>query len=79
MSADPAINYSVVLIGCGNQGLNAEIVARLKQIDQIMIVDVKQPIIYELKAIPREPINFLLKEHGTYRQFEKRDKRKNFR
>ena len=69
----------VVIIGGGNQGLNAAITARLDQLDQVMLVDVQDPIAYEIKSFPREPISILLNQHGQYRQFEKRDKRKNFR
>lgn len=80
MSADPEVKFSTVVIGGGNAGLNSAILATLKQIDKIMVVDVQEPIVYALKALPR--INDALiniKKDGQYRQFEKRDKRKNFK
>lgn len=72
----------VVVIGGGNAGLAALIAARLNQIDNIMLID-DAPIVYAINVFPRmdECLVAIKKEHqhGAYRQFEKRDKRKNFK
>ena len=69
-----------VVIGVGNAGLSTAISAMLTATDAMMVLgEVAERTVYEFKAFPREPINIQLKEYGTYRKFEKRDKRKNFR
>lgn len=73
----------VVVIGGGNTGLGKAISAMLTATDAMMVLgEVAEKTVFEFRAFPREPIDILLvehKQHGAYRQFEKRDKRKNFR
>lgn len=83
----------LLVVGGSNQGLSAALLAILAQKNDVILTD-KMPgcggdpfksqkeIVYEIKSsemltgrVKTKPI----KQHGQYRQFEKRDKRKNFR
>jgi len=75
-------NHGVVLIHGGNIAIAESITHMLSAMDNVVVVVIEQ----------QEPVSINLNnfgcigeilpiknEHGSYRQFEKRDKRKNFR
>lgn len=76
MSADLETEFKVVVIGGGNVGRKALVTSMLSKLDNVVVVD--NPVVYEIKPHPLLP-EIKKVEHGSYRQFEKRDKRKNFR
>lgn len=56
------------------------VVSACQSIENVMVLGgIAEKSVYEIKAFPREVGAIQIKEHGAYRQFEKRDKRKNFR
>ena len=77
MSADPKVEYKVLVVGGGNTGISALMASALAKLDKEVIV-IDKPIPYVINTIPPSP-KITLVEHGSYRQFEKTDKRKNYR
>jgi hypothetical protein len=71
-----------VLVICdGNQARTVAIRNMVNKLDQVMLVDaIEKPVEYIIKALPRmSELLINIKKDGDYRQFEKRDKRKNFK
>ena len=78
MSADPEVEFKTIVVGGGNVSKSALIANILDKLDNVVVID--KPTVIEIKPPPSLPdIKFSLIEHGSYRQFEKVDKRKNFR
>lgn len=71
----------VIVIDAGSIGNTVS--AMLQAADAMMVASEKaKETVFELKAFPIESVDIqLIKSNtdGAYRQFEKRDKRKNFR
>lgn len=77
MSADPKVEYKVLVVGGGSTGSSALIASALAKLDKEVIV-VDKPIPYVIEARP-PLLEIKIIEHGSYRQFEKIDKRRNFK
>lgn len=70
----------VIVIGGGNMAITASIAHMLSAIDNIVVVEPQEPILINVNDFGCiGEIVAIKNEHGKYRQFEKRDKRKNFR
>lgn len=77
MSADPKVEYEVLVVGGGNVGNSALIASALAKLDKEVVV-IDKPIPYVISARPPLP-EIKITEYGAYRRLEKRDKRKSFR
>lgn len=75
-----ADKQTVVLIDGGNAGIAALIAKHLK-VGDVLVCDVEPAKVIKInRGCIAPPLSKrLLVNHGQYRQFEKRDKRKNFR
>lgn len=70
-------NIKIVILGAG---VGRALAAALVSFGKAANAAVVESPVYTLKALPFRPDTYPnIKEHGHYRQFEKRDKRKNFR
>lgn len=68
------------VIVCDDDGIISSIKDRLTVIESMMVEDYQDPVLYLITAKPRiASVLKYTKEDGHYRQFEKRDKRRNFR
>lgn len=69
-----------VLVCEDDTDLSRKIKSLLKKVDSIVVLgSAPKNIAYKPHPVSPMPIRVLSREHGQYRQFEKRDKRKNFR
>lgn len=86
---------SIVIVGAGGLAISKALKSKLEKEYNCEIVnantdrpkkvlvceDFSLPcsVIHELKELPHDSMIIPFNDHGSYRRFEKRDKRKNFR